>query len=170
MSAEAPRLLADEMLGKLARELRALGYDIEYARDVDDDALLERAREAGRRLVTRDRQLADRAGPDAVLLESRQPARQLAALVDRLDLEPAAEAFLSRCLECNAELERARAPGRVPDDVEGDPHWRCPGCERVYWRGTHAADMLERLGGHLPDGFDREAALDPTAGNEERNP
>jgi uncharacterized protein with PIN domain len=37
------RLLADGMLGRLARWLRALGYDTVYAPDTDDTELLRRA-------------------------------------------------------------------------------------------------------------------------------
>lgn len=141
-----PRFLADEMLGKLARDLRALGYDAAYVRDVTDDEVLEQAVDEDRRLLTRDVHLAERAGERAVLLESRDPAEQVRRVVDVLDLEPAAERFLSRCLACNAELEATRAPDEVPEDVREAPHWRCPGCGNLYWRGSHADDMLDRLG------------------------
>lgn len=167
-----PTFLLDEMLGKLARELRALGYDAAYAHGSDDDAILERARSEDRRLVTRDRHLADRAGSRALLLETRDPAEQLALLIEREELEPSAGAFLSRCLECNEPIERVHAPEEVPDDREEEPHWRCPSCGRVYWAGTHAKDMLERLGEHLPDEADPERALDALQGGQEgeRNP
>lgn len=146
-----PPFLADEMLGKLARDLRALGYDAAYARDVEDDELLARARETGRLLLTRDTRLADRAGEACHRVEARDPAVQLDRLADALDLTPDPEAFLTRCLACNAVLEETRAPDEVPDDVEDRPHWRCPGCERVYWLGSHATAMLDRLGHLLPE-------------------
>lgn len=163
MSGRQPRLLLDEMLGKLARELRVLGYDAAYAHGSDDDAILERADREDRLLVTRDRQLADRAGSSALLLETRQVDEQLETTIERLELSPSPEAFLSRCLECNVELEAAEQPDRLPRDVPEQPHWRCPSCDRVYWQGTHARDMLERLAEHLPDDADPERALDPSA-------
>ena len=154
-----PRFLFDEMLGKLARELRALGYDAAYAHGSEDDAILDRARREERLLVTRDRELADRAGSRAELLETRDPSEQLAELVDRLELEPTAAAFLSRCLECNTELANVDASGAGPDEHAEGPRWRCPSCERVYWPGSHAHDMLDRLGEHLPDDVGASEAL-----------
>jgi uncharacterized protein with PIN domain len=159
-----PRFLCDEMLGKLARELRALGYDAAYARDRPDRAILERATTEDRLLVTRDRQLADRAGSRALLLATKDPAEQLAALVDRLELAPTAEAFLTRCLACNVELVAADRPEQLPDSQAGVDHWRCPECDRLYWPGTHARDMLERLREHLPADLDRDRALDALGG------
>jgi len=57
-----PRFLADEMLGSLARWLRIMGYDTEYARGMSDSDILARSRVEGRIVLTRDRQLAERAG------------------------------------------------------------------------------------------------------------
>lgn len=147
---EAPRFLADEMLGTLARELRVLGYDAAYVKDLDDDEVLERAREEARLLLTRDRRLAERAGEAALLLEARDPGDQVDRVVQALELSPDPEAFLSRCLGCNVEIEPTHAPGAVPEDVESNTHWRCPSCGKVYWLGSHAHDMLDRLGEHLP--------------------
>jgi len=64
----ARRLLVDAMLGKLARYLRMCGYDAAYALDRGleaDEDLLAVARDEGRQLLTRDRQLADRASTDS---------------------------------------------------------------------------------------------------------
>lgn len=146
----ATRFLADEMLGTLARELRVLGYDAAYAHGVEDEAILERALDEGRVLLTRDRHLASRAGEHALLLEARDPDDQLERVIDGLELVPDPDAFLSRCLDCNVQVEATHAPDAVPDDVASSRHWRCPACGNVYWLGSHARDMLDRLGEHLP--------------------
>src|SRR3954469_17556351 len=53
------RFLCDEMLGRLARLLRAAGYDTYLAADGEPDAeLIKLARREGRVLVTRDKRLA----------------------------------------------------------------------------------------------------------------
>ena len=48
------RFVADRMLGKLAKWLRVLGYDVIYLRQAGNGEILARIRE-GRILVTRDR-------------------------------------------------------------------------------------------------------------------
>ena len=53
------RFLCDEMLVRLARLLRAAGYDTYLASGGEPDAnLLRIAREEGRMLLTRDKRLA----------------------------------------------------------------------------------------------------------------
>ena len=53
------RFLCDEMLVRLARLLRAAGYDTSLATDGEADAaLLRLARDEGRILLTRDKRLA----------------------------------------------------------------------------------------------------------------
>ena len=71
---------------------------------------------------------------------------QLRAVVGRFGLEPRP----SRCMECNGELEPAPADavaGRVPPGVlEGcREFWRCRGCGRVFWHGSHWARISGRL-------------------------
>lgn len=151
MSKAPPRFVADEMLGKLARELRALGYDTVYLKHVHDDEVLEVALAEGRVLLTRDQELAERAGDRGVLVRSREPAEQFDQLLADRDLEPDARAFLSRCLECNTVLVEDPEDTEVPDGVEGQVTWRCPGCDRIYWWGTHAEDMYQRLGDLLEE-------------------
>ncbi|ERH09170.1 MAG: hypothetical protein J07HX64_00923 [halophilic archaeon J07HX64] len=54
------RLLADAMLGRLVSYLRMCGHDTVYAPDAgleEDDDIRAVAREEGRRLLTRDREL-----------------------------------------------------------------------------------------------------------------
>lgn len=136
------------MLGRLARWLRVLGYDTLYSPAADDPALARLARAETRILLTRDRELARRAGLRVLLLRDDRVQEQLREVAARFALE-AEEAF-SRCTRCNVtllELDREGARGRVPPYVY-TTHARfraCPECRRVYWRGTHWAHMLETL-------------------------
>lgn len=146
-----PRFLCDEMLGKLARDLRALGYDAAYARGMDDEAVLTQAADEDRLLLTRDRALATRAGERAVRVAALEPDEQLAELARALDLTAHPSAFLSRCLACNTALADGAGDRAVPASVPEGPRWHCPGCGRTYWLGSHAADMRGRLGAYLGD-------------------
>jgi uncharacterized protein with PIN domain len=144
------RLLADEMLGKLARWLRLAGFDVEYARDASDGAILERARSDGRVLLTRDEQLAGRAAPDSFFVRSLDPDVQLSEVVHGLALPLDPARYLTRCTSCNGTLVAAsvdEARPHVPPAVARakDSFWRCASCGQHYWEGTHA----QRIRAHL---------------------
>ena len=135
------KLLLDAMCGTLAVYCRMCGHDTAYALDrgvENDDRLRDLAREEGRTLVTRDRELAARA-ERSVLLESRDVREQLRELATEgiaLDLadEPA------RCGRCNGALESipedGATPGYAPDPSECRV-WRCADCGQCFWKGSH---------------------------------
>jgi hypothetical protein len=141
------RFLADEMLGRLARWLRILGYDTAYL-SADDHVLVRLARAEGRILVTRDTELARRRGLRAVLMESERVEEQVRQLLDDLGLT--AGSSFSRCPVCNTPLEevgKEAVADRVPPYVlrTQERFSRCLGCGRIYWRGTHWARMRKRI-------------------------
>jgi uncharacterized protein with PIN domain len=143
-----PRFVADVMLGRLARWLRALGYDTLYFRDATDARLLGIALREQRRLLTRDAALARRARDAGVLVRADDLDVQLREVLAAAGL--AGRAPLSRCLECNAVLvpaPREAVRAEVPPYTFATQRafWRCSGCGRVFWAGTHAARILDRL-------------------------
>ena len=149
MSDRPLRLLADGMLGKLAKWLRLLGYDAAYDNAADDHELARRARAEGRVLLTRDRELAARRGLRALLIQSEALEEQTREVQDALGPPPAPA--LSRCAVCNTALEPV-SPEDVADRIPPyvlrtqSDFRRCPGCGRVYWPGTHVDGMQEQLG------------------------
>lgn len=146
----AERFVVDAMLGRLAHWLRAMGYDTLYLGAAPDAELLALAQAEGRVLLTRDAALARAAGAAGRWVRAERLEAQLAEVVQALGLAPAPDAWLSRCLECNALLEPRTAEAvrhAVPPRVLANAaeFWGCPGCGRVYWAGTHAAEMLARI-------------------------
>lgn len=147
---ETPRLLLDAMLGRLARWLRLMGYDAAYLPGTDDLALVQLARAETRLILTRDQGLAARRGIRAILIASQNLEEQLAQV--GAEVGPPPEPLVLRCGVCNTplvSLTREAARGRVPPYV-----WRtrqefahCPGCQRVYWRGTHWEGIRRQLSG-----------------------
>lgn len=136
----APPLLADAMLGRLARWLRLAGYDTAYLPDTDDLAVVRLARAEGRLILTRDGGLAARKGVRALMIHSQQVEEQLAQVREQVGLPP--DDAPARCSVCNVPLDPLSADAareRVPPYV-----WRtqtrfmaCGACHRVYWPGTH---------------------------------
>jgi len=115
----SPRFVADTMLGRLATWLRILGYDAEYARG-EDAALIARARETGRILLTRDTGLVRRRDvPPHLLVQSDRVSDQLRQVIRTFHLTPAGPSA-RRCPRCNTAVEprtKAEVFGRVPEFV-----------------------------------------------------
>jgi uncharacterized protein with PIN domain len=148
----APRFLCDAMLGDVARDLRLLGFDVAYDADVDDTTLLDRARREARVLATRDRQLAQRAGPLGALVA---PGEGTAELLAALGLRPDPAAFLSRCTRCGGALRDVAAAARadrLPPDVAARHQVvrECDACGHLYWKGSHVDAIRRRLGDLAP--------------------
>jgi uncharacterized protein len=150
-------LIADEMVGRLARYLRVLGCDTTYARGWSDDEIVRRARVEDRVVVTRDRQLSRRAGR-AILLTSSRIEDQVRAVRAAFPDLPT-EITFERCTLCNGELVPSPLAGPGTDEsgiprdrvVAGMPLYRCRTCGHLYWEGSHTAEMRRRLRAWTPE-------------------
>lgn len=145
------KFICDDMLGKLARLLRALGFDTYYQEGIKDHQLLRLALEQERVLLTRDRKLVQvRTVPQFVLIWSDKPLAQLEELLQKTSMKLNKDDVFSRCMECNAILEGV-AKEEVKDRVypyvyqTQENFWHCPVCDRLYWAGTHIQKMQENF-------------------------
>ncbi len=144
-------MIADAMLGALARWLRALDLDVAYDPALDDPDLVDRAVAEGRTILTRDRRLTERRlARNHLLIRSGVVDEQVRQVLTELGLHPDRAHFLGRCLRCNTPLEPVDAEAartRVPPWVARsyDQFRACPGCGRVYWRGSHVERMARRM-------------------------
>lgn len=149
------RFLADAHLGALARRLRLLGFDTIWHNDLGDQTLARLAAAEQRILLTRDRQLLMRqAVTHGCYLRSDSTASQLAELIRRLQLCAEIDPF-TRCTRCNGLLmslspdaAAAEIPPRVREHHE--EFWRCGGCGRIYWKGTHWEAMRRQIASICP--------------------
>jgi uncharacterized protein with PIN domain/sulfur carrier protein ThiS len=151
------RFVADAHLGGLARFLRMLGLDTLHRNAFSDDEI-RRLAEAERRIVlTRDRELLKcREIARGAYVHALKPEAQLREVAARYELAPLARPF-TLCLSCNLPLlpvERAAIAHRLPPAVH---EWherfvRCPGCDGVFWPGSHYARMLGALQASLASG------------------
>jgi uncharacterized protein with PIN domain len=158
----ALRFLVDINAGRLAKWLRAMGYDAATSPSADDDALLRCALAEDRVLLTRDARLVRRGviargTLRALLVRDDDVWAQLRQVVWDLGLE-AEERESSRCMRCNTRLDPLPAEevrDRVPPYVyqHQEQFTTCPVCRRIYWPGTHWRNMraeLARIGGGEP--------------------
>jgi uncharacterized protein with PIN domain len=144
------RFVVDGHLGKLARDLRLLGFDTVYRNDAEDAALLRTALDEERALLTRDRRLLMHAAVrDGYCPRSQFAEEQLAEVMRRFDLAATTKPY-TRCLRCNGGLERV-AKEAVIEQLEPltkiyyDDFRRCSACGHVYWAGSHFRQLEARI-------------------------
>lgn len=154
-----PRFVADVHLAKLARHLRMAGFDTLCGNDWDDDRIVALSLAGRRTILTRDKAMLRRREVErGYFVRAVESEAQLAEVLARMQLEGAMAPF-TRCRECNAVLEdvaRESVLDRIPPQVRDlyERFKRCPGCERVYWEGSHFERMrgvIARLHGRIGD-------------------
>lgn len=147
------RFVLDTHLGKLARLLRLLGFDASYRNDWDDAEIVRISVVEHRIALTRDRGLLKhRELTHGYCVRADAPQDQIREVVGRFDLRGAFAPF-SRCMACNHPIRLVDksevAPRLLPGTRRHHDEFRhCPGCDRIYWKGSHYARLrrlVERL-------------------------
>jgi len=147
------KFIADGMLGKLTRWLRLLGFDVEYANDMEDKKLMAMAKKEKRILLTRDLELFQQAnahGVNAFLVEGRTEAERLACMARKYGFPLEIDVNISRCPKCNTQIKRV-TKDMIVEKVEKatftyyDEFWQCPNCGQVYWQGAHWKKITNTL-------------------------
>jgi uncharacterized protein with PIN domain len=140
------RFVLDTHLGRLATYLRMLGFDTSYENNREDKELSRISEGEQRVLLTRDCGLLKR-GTVAYgyFVRATEPKQQVVEVLRRFDLFSAACPF-QRCLRCNARLNsiaKEAITERLETDTRRyfDAFRLCPGCNRVYWTGSHYEHM-----------------------------
>ncbi|MBM3305040.1 MAG: hypothetical protein FJY79_03715 [Candidatus Aminicenantes bacterium] len=143
--------IADCMLGRLAKWLKILGFDVLYFPKAEDKDLVEISRREKRVLLTRDTGLIEKTKRRAgrLFIESDDWREQVVQVLDEYGLWDSVRPN-SRCLDCNKPLKplpKSRARNLVPPHIlDTAPSFAmCPGCGRVFWPGTHYGDMEARI-------------------------
>ena len=146
--------VVDVNLGRLARLLRLLGFDVLFSNAYDDDEIVRISEEQGRIALTRDRRLLyAKAVTHGYWVRSVWPRRQVDEVVRRFDLAGLVRPF-ARCADCNGLIELV-AKEAVEDQLEPktkkyyETFYRCPDCGKIYWEGSHVGKLRERFKGVL---------------------
>jgi uncharacterized protein len=144
------RFVADRMIGRLARMLRLLGYDTAYQPELKPAGLAELARREGRIILTRgDTRLRFPGATNVFSIRSEHPPEQLREVVAEFLLDPKSGLW-TRCTVCNGVISPV-IKEKIKDVVKPGVYerysefYRCEGCDRVYWRGSHVERILKNL-------------------------
>jgi uncharacterized protein len=155
------KFIGDVHLGKLARRLRLLGFDVAYQNPVEDAALVETALAEQRTILTQDRGLLKRRKvTHGYLVRSPDVREQVREVVQRFDLLRRIKPF-SRCVCCNGmirSIAKSDIQDRLPPKTRElhDEFFQCDTCRRVYWKGSHVTRLeaeihnLVMLGREMP--------------------
>lgn len=143
------KFIADNMLGKLAKWLRLLGYDTLYYRTQNDNELIEIAHQENRTLLTRDTQLSRNWLVPTLLIKKETIDEQLKEVIHKFNLDIENTLF-SRCPKCNTllrEMKKDEIKDKIPEFVYQtyNEFWTCPTCHRYYWSGTHWLNIKAKV-------------------------
>ena len=152
MSNEKPIFLVDAMLGKLAKKLRLLGYDSLYSSNMEDDKIIQLAKNENRILLTKDVPLCHKAKKQQILavqITSDDEIEQFLEINEKASFgKCTVGGDSSRCPVCNGELqhiEKNDVSEKVPTGVFENmkDFWKCTKCEKIYWEGTHIKNLQQ---------------------------
>jgi uncharacterized protein len=143
------KFAVDGMLEKLGKYLRALGYDCLFTRGLGGGTI-ERCLAEGRVLVTARKTIPVDFTGCVVMVEEGPVESQLVKIFNKLETKPAREKVLTICLICNVQTERVPLEAvaeKVPPSVKEriSDYRLCPSCGKVYWWGSHADHILQRV-------------------------
>jgi uncharacterized protein with PIN domain len=144
---ETLRFGADVHLGKLARLLRMLGFDTVYKNNFSKEELYEIARKEHRCLLSKASYFLKLPGIIFYQIKSPDSAEQLKEVINYFDLANSIKSF-TRCLNCN-EILKSKEKEEVAELLlpETKKHfsefWKCPCCNKIYWKGSHYDRMLK---------------------------
>ena len=142
-----PKFICDVHLGKLARYLRMMGFDIYYKNDLLDEKIVKISLKERRAILTKDRGILKRNEvTHGYFVRNTNVEEQVKEVIKRFYLQEEIKEF-SRCLECNTELmkiAKEKISGNLPPKVNQsqEEFYKCPECEKLYWKGTHHRKML----------------------------
>jgi len=142
-----PKFICDVHLGRLARYLRMMGFDIAYKNNFDDEEIVKKSIEERRAILTKDKGILKRNEvTHGYFVRSKKVEEQTKEVIKRFNLQKQIKEF-TRCLECNTELTKiakekisVNLPPKVNQSQE--EFFSCPGCGKLYWKGTHHQKML----------------------------
>jgi uncharacterized protein len=145
-----PAFALDVHLGKLARILRLIGMDAAWPGRIEDVELARISVEQGRVLLTRDRELLRRkAVVHGYAVRESDPVLQAKEVMGRFELGAHCRPF-TRCSRCGRGLQAVTMEDVLDrlkplTRIHYNAFWRCEGCGRIYWAGSHLPSLIGLL-------------------------
>ncbi|MBN2425417.1 MAG: Mut7-C ubiquitin/RNAse domain-containing protein [Calditrichaceae bacterium] len=145
-----PKFILDVNLGRLAKKLRMLGFDVLYKNNFSDDQIIETAFMEKRIILTRDQGLLKTGKVDrGYWVRHTNIHEQLPEIIRKFDLLNLIRPF-SRCMDCNGlivKTSKAKIRGQLKPRTEASfsHFYRCKNCGKIYWQGAHYEKMIKYI-------------------------
>lgn len=136
------QFILDAHLGKLAKYLRLLGFNVEYDNNFSDETIATRSQNEKRIVLTRDvGLLKHKKISHGYWVRHTDPDKQVDEILKRFDLYKQCHPF-TRCIACNGileEVEKNQITENLPPLTQKyfNKFLRCHLCKKIYWEGTH---------------------------------
>jgi len=141
------KFICDVHLGRLARYLRMMGFDVAYKNNFDDEEIIKISLKERRVILTKDRGILKRNEvTHGYFVRSIKLEEQVKEIIKRFDLQKSINEF-TRCIECNELLSSVNKDSIIsllPPKVANSQNEfsQCPSCKKIYWKGGHYKRML----------------------------
>lgn len=140
--------ILDVHLGKLAKYLRLLGFDVIYQNNFSDNIIIDRSLAEKRIILTRDiGLLKNKRVTHGYWIRHTNAKKQVAEVLVRFDLYKQCQPFI-RCLECNGILAKINKHEIMQYILPKTKKYYedfvyCEQCKKIYWKGTHYKKLKE---------------------------
>jgi uncharacterized protein with PIN domain len=143
------KFILDIHLGRLTKYLRMCGFDC-YYENLSDEEIIKYACDQKRIILTKDKGLLkNKRVTHGYWVRAILPKQQLVEVINRFDLVSKIQ-FLTRCLLCNARVERIckeQIAHLLPEDTVRyyTIFYSCRPCNKIYWEGSHYKNMANLI-------------------------
>jgi uncharacterized protein with PIN domain len=143
--------VADTNLGKLARKMRLLGFDVAFDKEAAKEDIIQSMLGDERVILSTDRRLLmHKEIYRGYCVRSDDANHQTLEVLRRFDLANHISPF-TRCPHCNDSVEPVEKT-EVLEFLEPkttafyDDFTRCARCKKIYWEGSHAERLKTFVG------------------------
>jgi len=141
--------IADVHLGKLAKRMRMLGFDVLYDNSFTNKQLAQIAKSENRILLSRNSAFENNKALQSFIVHSEDPATQLREVLMHFSLKEQIHPF-TKCIVCNGKLNIV-TKDVIVDQLQPNTRqyfnefWQCSNCNRIYWKGSHYERMKKMI-------------------------
>ncbi|MFO7892070.1 MAG: Mut7-C RNAse domain-containing protein [bacterium] len=144
------KFILDVQLGKLAKNLRILGFDTLYKNNYKNKQIIKISRQEHRIILTRNKALLkNKTVTHGYWIRNTYPELQLREIIKRFDLKTQIKPF-TRCLMCNGKIVTVKKNEideyLLPKTKKNfNEFFQCSKCKKIYWKGSHFKKMKNKI-------------------------